>query len=95
MTKLYLDDVRHCPNGYTLVRNVKEFKDYINTNGVPELISFDHDLGGDETAMQCIHWLIKNDYCIKDYKIHSANPVGRANIEGLITSWKKFKGEIE
>lgn len=89
MTKLYLDDLRACPDGYELVRTVQEFKDYITANGVPELISFDHDLGGDETAMQCIHWLIDKDYRINDYFLHTANPVGRDNMESLISSWKK------
>ncbi len=88
MTKLYLDDLRSCPPGYDVVRTVQEFKDYITKNGVPELISFDHDLGGDETAMQCIHWLIDNDYRINDYNLHTANPVGRDNMESLILSWK-------
>lgn len=47
---LYLDDVRSPINelpGYepwTIVRNYDEFVAYINTHGVPDFISFDHDL---------------------------------------------------
>ena len=47
---LYLDDVR-TPTvtipGYhpwDVVRNYDEFVDYISNNGIPNLISFDHDL---------------------------------------------------
>jgi hypothetical protein len=48
---LYLDDCRiptTPPPGYEpweVVRNYDEFVDWITKNGVPDLISFDHDLG--------------------------------------------------
>lgn len=48
---LYLDDVRTPTvtiNGYepwVVVRNYDEFVNYITENGLPDLISFDHDLG--------------------------------------------------
>ncbi len=47
---LYLDDERTptvtLPNAYPwdVVRNYNEFVAYIEANGVPDLISFDHDL---------------------------------------------------
>jgi hypothetical protein len=45
---LYLDDMR-VPTivGITLVRNYDEFIRYINHNGIPDLISFDHDLAAE------------------------------------------------
>lgn len=49
-TTLYLDDVRTpketLPNAHpwVVVRNYDEFSNYIITNGIPDLISFDHDL---------------------------------------------------
>ena len=48
---LYLDDLRTPTEtlpGYhpwNVVRNYDEFKEWILRNGVPDLISFDHDLG--------------------------------------------------
>ena len=56
--KLFLDDMRqvrdacyYMPNpklyleeGWDIVRNYGEFVDYITKNGLPDLISFDHDL---------------------------------------------------
>lgn len=45
MTKLFLDDMRPAPMGWTLVRSYTEFVDHITNIGVPEVISFDHDLG--------------------------------------------------
>ena len=49
-TALYLDDVRTPTEtipGYHpwhVVRNYDEFADWITKNGIPDLISFDHDL---------------------------------------------------
>lgn len=46
MRKLFLDDTRNSPdNDWDVVRSYDEFVEYIETNGVPEIISFDHDLG--------------------------------------------------
>jgi hypothetical protein len=52
---LYLDDVRTPTEtipGYhpwNVVRNYDEFKEWILKNGVPDLISFDHDLADEHT----------------------------------------------
>lgn len=44
-TKLFLDDVRKPPDStWAVVRNHGAFVRYIEENGVPEVISFDHDL---------------------------------------------------
>lgn len=63
------------------------------------MISFDHDLGDDDTAMIFVKWLI--DYDLDNngkiipenfsYNVHSANPVGKENIEGLLQSYLNFK----
>jgi len=57
MKNLFLDDIRtlrmafdHTANTiylkeeWDIVRNYNEFVNYIETNGVPDMISFDHDL---------------------------------------------------
>ena len=65
MSKLFLDDIRipkdaiglvpdkhnkfYWENDWDVVKNYDEFVNYIETNGVPEFVSFDHDLG--DTAM--------------------------------------------
>lgn len=48
MAKLYLDDVRPVPLGWVLVKNYDEFVNYITINGLPEFISFDHDLAEEQ-----------------------------------------------
>lgn len=46
MRKLYLDDIRNpTTKGWDIVRSYDEFVDYVTKNGVPDMVSFDHDLG--------------------------------------------------
>ena len=79
------------------VKRYSEFVDWITENGLPDMICFDHDLSDihcnkstykEKTGFTCAQWLvdycIDNDKMIPDYRVQSANPVGRANIEGLL-----------
>ena len=49
----------------------------------------------EKTGYDCAKWLV--DYCIDnnkplpEYAIQSANPVGKENINSLLTNFKKFK----
>ena len=96
MYKLYLDDERFpkLSNDWVIVRNFEEFKSTILERGLPKEISFDHDLGdGIPTGHDCVKWMVyemKFDLRNVDINIHSANNVGRDNIDGLIKSWNKF-----
>ncbi len=95
MYKLYLDDER-IPffEGWTIVRNFDDFKNLIVEKGLPTEFSFDHDLGDEvPTGYDCVKWLIhdmKYDLRNMIVNVHSANSVGKDNIEGLIRSWNKF-----
>ena len=42
--KLYLDDIRPIPFGFVGVCSYLEFVTFIEQNGLPNFISFDHDL---------------------------------------------------
>jgi len=45
MKKLYLDDIRiPKTEGWDIVRTYEEFVDWIKKNGLPDEVSFDHDL---------------------------------------------------
>lgn len=58
-------------------------------------ISFDHDLGGDDTAMVVVKRLIELDmdadggFIPRDFtfRVHSANPVGSENIRMLLAQY--------
>lgn len=99
MIKLFLDDIREAPdNSWIVVRSFFEFKKYIDENGVPDIISFDHDLGKENggycaveyTGYDCAHYLINRGLEIKEFIVHSANPIGKENIEKLLINWKTF-----
>ena len=81
---------------FDIVRNYYDFVDYIKKNGLPELISFDNDLGLDdngEVALDgyaCAKWLVYEsglDLSKLNFKVHSANPVARTQIEGLLNNY--------
>ena len=51
---------------WVIVRNYSDFIFWIRENGLPDLISFDHDLGeedeGHPSGMECAKWLV--NYCM-------------------------------
>ena len=80
---------------WIIVRDYLQFIEWITKNGLPELISFDHDLGeaDEHTGMDCAKWLV--NYCLDNscvlpkWAVHSANPAGYDNIKGLLLSFEK------
>lgn len=92
--KLFIDDERTpTTDGWVIARSSNEALTYIQNNGWPEFISFDHDLGGDDTTMVFLRKLVdqvwNGDNLPPDYVVHSANPVGSKNIISFMESWKK------
>lgn len=98
---LWLDDIRDPfdPKWNTpdveihWVKSYPEFIDWIDTNGLPDIISFDHDLGeekevgsGYECAKELVEYCYRFNKPFPEYKCHSANPVGRDNILGLLNN---------
>ena len=71
-TSLYLDDVRTPTetipgyNPWNVVRNYNEFREYILRHGIPDLISFDHDLA-DEHATDYFNQVAVQGYQHPDY----------------------------
>jgi hypothetical protein len=63
----------------------------VEDHGLPNVISFDHDLGENEpNAMKFMLWLIDQHLDekldlnnVEKVFIHSANPVGVRNLQGL------------
>ncbi len=49
-----------------------------------ERVSFDHDLGGDDTSRPVVIWMIENNFRFDNYHVHSANPVGAQWLTGMI-----------
>jgi hypothetical protein len=99
--KLWLDDqydepdmpFRHPPKGFVPARSSSEAMVLIEDKGLPSFISFDHDLGGDDDSSKFVTWMSNSyySYPVPDYQIHSANPVGGANIRSKMETWRKSK----
>lgn len=94
--RMYIDDIRDPKGNFdTVVRSSAEAIEYLDTHGCPNFISFDHDLGGDDTAMRVVKHLVSLDldadgtFIPQDFSfnVHSANPVGAANIEGYLNCY--------
>lgn len=93
---MFLDDERLPPNDgqdWVIVRSSQQAIQAVLERGVPSFISYDHDLGGDDTAMRFIAWMIDSyldgDLTIfpVDYTVHSQNPVGAKNIRDLLAGF--------
>ena len=78
----------------------------ILNRGFPKYISFDHDLGHDKyTGYELAKQLVENDIISGnkesreaykfaldfDFYVHSQNPIGKANIEGLLNNYLKVR----
>ena len=88
----------------TWVKSYDEFVRYFKHNEMPYAISFDHDISSfeltddldpnEKTGLDCAKWIV--DYCMNNavrlpkYFVHSANPVGRENIQSYLDNYLKF-----
>lgn len=103
---LFLDDVRDpkwiYPNSDTddwvICRSVAEAEAVFDLLGWPQFVSFDHDLGPNQpTGLDLAKALIEWDLDMGDapadfgFEVHSANPVGAANIRGLLDGYLRAK----
>ena len=98
MIKLFIDDLRDPPDDtWTVVRDYQQAVAYFDTNGLPPVVSFDHDLGLAETGYDVAKWIVEKildkEVDLPDtfvYTVHSANPVGKRNIEALLDNFTKY-----
>ena len=89
--KIWLDDLRPAPQGYKAVKSVNEAIATIieaEAQGIEiEIMDLDHDLGdyaGDGgDAIKFLDWLAERE-TFYPIELHTANPVGRANMERMI-----------
>ncbi len=89
--KIWVDDIRPVPSGYEGTKSVEETINLIEeieaAGGEIEVLDLDHDLGdyamygGD--AIKILDYLAERE-TFYPIRIHTANPVGRANMERMI-----------
>lgn len=95
--KLWLDDVRPAPPGWVWCKNANDCMILwaVFKNEVDE-VSLDHDLGENvKTGYDVAKW-VEREVVEEGFEnfpvihIHSANPVGRKNIEAALTSAARY-----
>jgi hypothetical protein len=108
--RIFIDDVRKpkTEDFDYVVRNHDDFLILLDRithirlgeNYYISYISFDHDLGTEKSGYDCCKLLIDYDmvYGILDedftFSVHSANLVGKENIESLLNNWLEFKRQL-
>ena len=93
---IWLDDLRPAPSGYVAVQSVNQAIELIKkaeAEGIViDMLDLDHDLGdyccdgGD--AIKLLDWLVSRG-TFYPVKLHTANPVGRANMERMLARYWK------
>ena len=90
-------DGRH----WRIARSLDEVETTLSVHGAPTFVSFDHDLGDAQpTGHDIVKAMIEGDLGERTgsgfdlglhpsftYYVHSQNPVGKANIEGLLDNY--------
>jgi hypothetical protein len=105
--KLFLDDVRELahvhpgedPTGWQVCRSFREATEAV-ARGWPSHVSFDHDLGENvPSGMDFARFLVELDLLMGQmpegftFSVHSANPPGAANIQGLLDNYLEHRGK--
>ena len=108
MRKIFLDDIREphwiyddvSENEWEVVRDYNQFKKWLDDNKVlPDVISFDHDLGMGHTGHDCAKLIgnmivdkVQNGENVKmfRYHVHSSNPVGKMNIVSYLRNLEEY-----
>jgi len=85
---IWIDDLRPAPAGWHWVKTSQEA---LNLLGWAQLlgadidaVSFDHDLGGDDTSRRVVLWMCEENYWPNTCHVHSQNNVGVEWLRGMI-----------
>jgi len=82
---LYVDDLRDCPDGFTIARNMEDAVYYLENFNV-HILSLDHDLGEDgegdllPTGYDLVKYICENGLRADKIYLHTDNGVGRENM---------------
>ena len=92
---VYLDDLRDCPEGFVLAKNIEELKKLFQTHEVG-ILSLDHDLGVDEkgnllpTGYDFVKYFCEYGLFAEKIYLHTDNTVGKENMyETLLASQRR------
>ncbi|ORB77462.1 cyclic-phosphate processing receiver domain-containing protein [Mycobacterium timonense] len=89
--KLWVDDLRQPPDDtWVWSKTSQNAIDTLMLAGLGEIteISLDHDLGGDDTTRPVVLWMCEHNRWPENVGIHTANPVGREWLAGMVARYK-------
>lgn len=93
---LYLDDLRDCPEGFVIARNMEQALYYLKNNEYEvKILSIDHDLGIDEagnllpSGYDLVKYFCENGLKAEAIYLHTDNPVGRDNMYQTLLAAKR------
>ena len=88
--KLWVDDERPSPAGWMWATNSAFALELLKGEMGNEIdtISLDHDLGGEDTTRPIVLWMAETGLWPDTVFVHTANPVGREWLEGMIERYK-------
>ena len=87
--KIWVDDIRTPPDDSwvwykTSAIAIDDLILCSQGDGHIEVMSLDHDLGGDDTTRPIVLWMCENDFWPVEVVVHSANPPGAYWLESMI-----------
>ena len=89
--QLWIDDLRTPPDGWDWAKTSEEAIEMLAVaafNDDPyEEVSFDHDLGGEDTTRPVVIWMCSVGVFPPICHVHTANPPGRIWLEGMINHY--------
>lgn len=94
MINVYVDDLRLCPEGFTIARTYEEAVELLINNNV-DILSLDHDLGQyndgrlRKTGYDLVKFICENNIKINKIYLHTDNPVGKDNMYETLEACKR------
>jgi hypothetical protein len=92
---IFLDDERFpVSDSSVILRSFDDAVAHVISNGVPDHVDFDHDLGEGRNGHDFAKWLVDralDGYGFpKSYAVHSQNPIGASNIRATMDAYWRF-----
>ncbi len=91
--KIFLDDIREAPEGWTRVHTYEEAIEGLKTGKV-EQISLDNDLGTEKEGYDVAKWIeqqtFETNFRPPKIRVHSSNPVAVQNIRNCASAIERM-----
>lgn len=93
--KLFVDDERPAPEGWVWAKTseyainmLERWRDSelgrYREDAEIEVVSLDHDLGGDDTARRVVLWMCEHEQWPSEVYVHTGNPIGEEWLVGMV-----------